>query len=200
MPVSSITSSRNSVQVFMPGTLDNLMMTVTIIGIDENPPTLASLQSMALGCRPENPLAPASWCAGSAIKRPCEPVPVTHAPGGHRPDAKRRVHRCAAASSAAKASTPCGDQLIPWCLQRADTAQSLYFSTSLPTTAPAALSRTRGGDPWGPPPNSSIQNIVSEGATSTRSSLGGKSPGSNPCGTVTQDQQPALAAENPQLE
>ena len=34
-----------------------------------------------------------------------------------------------AASSAAKASTPCGDQLIPWCLQRADTAQSLYFST-----------------------------------------------------------------------
>src|SRR5208337_4996556 len=41
-------------------------------------------------------LAPASWCAGSAIKRPCEPVPVTHAPGGHRPDAKRRVHRSAA--------------------------------------------------------------------------------------------------------
>ena len=41
-------------------------------------------------------LAPASWCAGSAIKRPCEPVPVTHAPEGHRPDAKRRVHRSAA--------------------------------------------------------------------------------------------------------
>src|SRR5208337_2739774 len=40
-----------------------------------------------------NCLAPASWCAGSAIKRPCEPVPVTHAPEGHRPDAKRRVHR-----------------------------------------------------------------------------------------------------------
>ena len=78
----------------------------------------------------DNFLAPASWCAGSAIKRPCEPVPVTHAPEGHRPDAKRRVHRSAAqASSAAKASTPCGDQLIPWCLQRADTAQSLYFST-----------------------------------------------------------------------
>src|SRR5271157_5877810 len=34
-----------------------------------------------------------------------------------------------AASSAAKASTPWGDQLIPWSLQRADTAQSLYFST-----------------------------------------------------------------------
>src|SRR5208337_590307 len=34
-----------------------------------------------------------------------------------------------AASSAAKASTPCGDQLIPWCLQRPDTAQALYFST-----------------------------------------------------------------------
>src|SRR5271166_2737404 len=44
----------------------------------------------------KNPLAPASWCAGSAIKRPCEPVPVTHAPEGHRPDAKRRVHRSAA--------------------------------------------------------------------------------------------------------
>src|SRR5208337_399640 len=29
-----------------------------------------------------------------------------------------------AASSAAKASTPWGDQLIPWSLQRADTAQS----------------------------------------------------------------------------
>ena len=49
--------------------------------------------------------------------------------GMHGPDAKRRVHRCAAASSAARASTPCGDQLIPLCLQRADTAQSLYFST-----------------------------------------------------------------------
>jgi len=34
-----------------------------------------------------------------------------------------------AASSAAKASTPCGDQLIPRFLQRAETAQSLYFST-----------------------------------------------------------------------
>jgi len=41
-------------------------------------------------------LAPATWCAGSAIKQPCEPVPVTHAPEGHRPDAKRRVHRSAA--------------------------------------------------------------------------------------------------------
>ena len=51
-------------------------------------------------------------------------------------------------------------------------------SLSLPTTAPAALSRTRGGDPWGRPLNSSVHNIVSEGATSTRSSLGGKSPGS----------------------
>ena len=44
----------------------------------------------------QNSLAPASWCTGSAIKRLCEPVPVTHAPGGHRPDAKRRVHRSAA--------------------------------------------------------------------------------------------------------
>ena len=34
-----------------------------------------------------------------------------------------------APSTAAKASTPCGHELIPWCLQRADTAQSLYFST-----------------------------------------------------------------------
>ena len=47
----------------------------------------------------------------------------------HGPDARRRVHRCPAASSAAKASTPWGDQLIPWSLQRADIAQSLYFST-----------------------------------------------------------------------
>ena len=65
---------------------------------------------------------------GSAIKQPCEPVPVTHAPEGHRPGAERRVHRSAARLSAAKASTPCGDELIPWCLQRADTAQSLYSS------------------------------------------------------------------------
>src|SRR5208337_1329827 len=41
-------------------------------------------------------LALASWCAGSAIKRPCEPVPVTYAPGAHGPDAKRQVRRCAA--------------------------------------------------------------------------------------------------------
>src|SRR5208283_4134559 len=41
-------------------------------------------------------LALASWCAGSAIKRPCKPVPVTHAPGAHGPDARRRVHRSAA--------------------------------------------------------------------------------------------------------
>ena len=41
-------------------------------------------------------LRPPVGAAGSAIKRPCEPVPVTHAPEGHRPDAKRRVHRSAA--------------------------------------------------------------------------------------------------------
>ena len=34
-------------------------------------------------------LALASWCAGSAIKRPCKPVPVTYAPGAHGPDASR---------------------------------------------------------------------------------------------------------------
>ena len=34
-------------------------------------------------------LALASWCAGSAIKRPCKPVPVTYAPGAHGPDARR---------------------------------------------------------------------------------------------------------------
>jgi hypothetical protein len=41
-------------------------------------------------------LALASWCAGSSIKRPCQLVPATLAPAAHHPDAKRRVHRCAA--------------------------------------------------------------------------------------------------------
>src|SRR5208282_638510 len=40
-------------------------------------------------------LALASWCASFVIKQPCEPVPVTSL-GAHGPDAKRRVHRCAA--------------------------------------------------------------------------------------------------------
>jgi len=44
----------------------------------------------------EKSLALASWCAGSVIKQPCEPVPVTYAPGAHGPDARRRVHRSAA--------------------------------------------------------------------------------------------------------
>ncbi len=35
-----------------------------------------------------NPYA-RQWCAGSAIKRPCQPVPVTYAPGAHGPDARR---------------------------------------------------------------------------------------------------------------
>jgi len=43
------------------------------------------------------------------------------------PASSSQLHRVA--SSAAKASTPWGDQLIPWSLQHADTAQSLYFST-----------------------------------------------------------------------
>jgi len=33
-------------------------------------------------------LALASWCAGSAIKQPCEPVLVTYAPRAYGPDAK----------------------------------------------------------------------------------------------------------------
>ena len=40
------------------------------------------------GCQ-EVFLALASWCAGSAIKRPCKPVLVTYAPGAHGPDASR---------------------------------------------------------------------------------------------------------------
>ena len=87
-------------------------------------------EAVLAACATRKRLASASWCAGSAIKRPCEPVPVTHAPEGHRPYAEASSSPFRrAASSAAKASTPCGDQLIPWCLQRADTAQSLYFST-----------------------------------------------------------------------
>ena len=56
-------------------------------------------------------------------------------PGNARPGSARSRRQSSssafrrAPSSAAKASTPGGDQLIPWCLQRADTAQSLYFST-----------------------------------------------------------------------
>ena len=85
------------------------------------------------GYRPgscKNILALASWCAGFAIKRPCESVLATRRSGSAR--SRRQASSSPlrrAASSAAKASTPCGDQLIPWCLQRADTAQSLYFST-----------------------------------------------------------------------
>ena len=75
-------------------------------------------------------LALASWCADFAIKRPCESVLATLAPAAHDPDANSSSSPLRrAASRAAKASTPWGDQLIPWCLQRADTAQSLYFST-----------------------------------------------------------------------
>ncbi len=38
----------------------------------------------------------ASWCAGSALKRPRESVPATPAPAVHDPDAKRRVRYCVA--------------------------------------------------------------------------------------------------------
>jgi hypothetical protein len=41
-------------------------------------------------------LALASWCAGSAIRRPAESVQATLAPGAHDPDANRRAHRWAA--------------------------------------------------------------------------------------------------------
>jgi hypothetical protein len=38
----------------------------------------------------------ASWCAGSALKRPRESVPATPAPAVHDPHAKRRVRHCVA--------------------------------------------------------------------------------------------------------
>ena len=41
-------------------------------------------------------LALASWCAGSALRRPRESVPATPAPAVHDPDAKRRVRHCVA--------------------------------------------------------------------------------------------------------
>jgi len=41
-------------------------------------------------------LALTSWCAGFAIKRPCQLVPATLAPAAHDPHANRRVHRSAA--------------------------------------------------------------------------------------------------------
>ena len=137
---------------------------------------------------------------------------------------------CAAASSAAKASTPCGDQLIPRffsaarppsrCISppvcsrsttppvavagswgctlaaspgtRSSSSTAAEFLThsnapfrssiaafTFPShNCPSSSFSKRGGDPWGRPLNSSVHNIVSEGATSTRSSLGGKSPGS----------------------
>ncbi len=40
------------------------------------------------------PLALASWCAGSVIKRPCESVLAMVALGAHDSDAKRRVRHC----------------------------------------------------------------------------------------------------------
>ena len=48
------------------------------------------------GIAAEFPLALASWCAGCAIKRPCESVPATLAPAVHDPDARRRVRHCVA--------------------------------------------------------------------------------------------------------
>src|SRR5271165_4211455 len=39
-------------------------------------------------------LSLASWCAGSAIKRPRESVPAPHTPATHGLVANRRVHRC----------------------------------------------------------------------------------------------------------
>src|SRR5208282_3941680 len=53
-------------------------------------------------------LALASWCAGSVIKQPCEPVLVTYAPGAYGPDAKCRVHRCAARLPARPRPAPLG--------------------------------------------------------------------------------------------
>src|SRR5271157_4592331 len=58
--------------------------------------------------RNKNFLALASWCAGSVIKQPCEPVLVTYAPGAYGPDAKCRVHRCAARLPARPRPAPLG--------------------------------------------------------------------------------------------
>src|SRR5271157_550567 len=57
---------------------------------------------------PDSFLALASWCAGSVIKQPCEPVLVTYAPGAYGPDAKCRVHRCAARLPARPRPAPLG--------------------------------------------------------------------------------------------
>ncbi len=74
-------------------------------------------------------LALASWCAGSAIKRPCKPVPVTYAPGAHGPDARRRVHRSAARLPARpRPVLLVATNSFPG-FYSAETAQSLYFST-----------------------------------------------------------------------
>src|SRR5208337_2542166 len=64
--------------------------------------------ALALRHRAGIGLALASWCAGSVIKQPCEPVPVTYAPGAHGPDPRRRVHRCAARLPARPRPAPLG--------------------------------------------------------------------------------------------
>src|SRR5271157_1928788 len=169
-------------------------------------------------------LALASWCAGSALRRPCLSVPGIVAPGELDPDARYQFHRCAArlpgrprppppvatnsspgACNVLRPPSRCISPLV--CLQsitplvavadswgctldvspgrrsaprllRGSSPTPLPLSQvrsrhllSLPTVSPAVPSRTHGDDPWGRPRNSSVRNIVSGDATSTRSSL-----------------------------
>ena len=74
-------------------------------------------------------LALASWCAGSAIKRPCKPVPVTYAPGAHGTDARRRVHRSAARFQRGQGQYSLWRPTHSPVFTAPETAQSLYFST-----------------------------------------------------------------------
>ena len=74
-----------------------------------------------------NPQALASSCARNELKRPSGSVSAARAWGARGPDAKGQApfaHRF----QPANASTPRGDQIIPRCLQRSDTAQSWNWS------------------------------------------------------------------------
>ena len=76
-----------------------------------------------------------SLSARQLVRRFCGQAALSLGSGNARSGSTRSRRQASssplrrAASSTARASTPRGDQLIPWCLQRADTAQSLNFST-----------------------------------------------------------------------
>ena len=96
-----------------------------------SPNGLSTLARFAV-CGPVRPLLPG---ARQVVRRLGDQAALRIGAGNGRSGSTRsRRHSSSsplrrAASSAAKASTPWGDQLIPWCLQRADTIQSLDFST-----------------------------------------------------------------------